>query len=331
MRANQAFWLGQLLVAMVVVDGSDSHFSERPNRSVVRLSSTRARCNARLDMAWSKDRLQSQHPRTTKNGNTAPPVLRLVVIVVVCHSAMMNQPNATLYIKNIDWKVKKNLLRRALYTLFSRHGKVLEIVALRKDGLRGQAFVVMDGVPAATAALQKEQGFTFFGKDLIIEYAKAKSDRIAKRDGDYVPKAKRQKMMMAKTNNDGTNKQDDEDEDGDKDDDVAESADNEGDGDATAPSAAAVVDEAADAAAAGSEAAPPSKMLLAQGLPTACNEAMLAVLFSRYHGYVEARMPRPGLAFIEFVDEPKATLAMQALNGFQLTPTETLQLGYGKE
>jgi RNA recognition motif-containing protein len=258
----------------------------------------------------------------------------LRIIVIVCHPAMMNQPNATLYIKNIDWKVKKNLLRRALYTLFSRHGKVLEIVALRKDGLRGQAFVVMDGVPAATAALQKEQGFTFFGKDLIIEYAKTKSDRIAKRDGDYVPKAKRQKMM-AKANNDGTKEQDDEDEDGDKDDDAAaESAENEGDKDATATSAAAVVDESADAAAAGStmsEAAPPSKMLLAQGLPTACNEAMLAVLFSRYHGYVEARMPRPGLAFIEFVDEPKATLALQALNGFQLTPTETLQLGYGKE
>lgn len=33
-------------------------------------------------------------------------------------------PNNTIYIKNIDWKVKKPLLRRALYSLFTRVGKV---------------------------------------------------------------------------------------------------------------------------------------------------------------------------------------------------------------
>jgi hypothetical protein len=36
----------------------------------------------------------------------------------------MNQPNATLYVSNIDWKIKKPILKRALHTLFSRHGKV---------------------------------------------------------------------------------------------------------------------------------------------------------------------------------------------------------------
>lgn len=37
------------------------------------------------------------------------------------------QPNATLYVSNIDWKVKKSLLRRALYALFSNHGKVRKL------------------------------------------------------------------------------------------------------------------------------------------------------------------------------------------------------------
>jgi RNA recognition motif. (a.k.a. RRM, RBD, or RNP domain) len=244
----------------------------------------------------------------------------------------MNQPNATLYIKNIDWKVKKHLLRRALYTLFSRHGKVLEIIALRKDGLRGQAFVVMDNVVAATAALQKEQGFTFFGKDLIIEYAKSKSDRIAKRDGEYIPKAKRQKMMMKPKGEAVVDEEDDEDKEEEED------AVLEGDSAAAAVASgvAVVVDEATAAAnttaeSSSASSAAPSRMLLAQHLPIGCNEMMLSVLFSRYIGYVEARMPRPGLAFIEFMDEPKATTALQALQGFQLTPTETLQLGYGKE
>ena len=56
----------------------------------------------------------------------------------------------------------------------------------------------------------------------------------------------------------------------------------------------------------------------------------LAMLFQQYKGYVEVRVPRPGLAFIEFTDEPSATLALQGLHGFKLTPNDTLQLGYGK-
>jgi hypothetical protein len=37
---------------------------------------------------------------------------------------VLSAPNNTLYVSNIDWKTKKALLRRALYALFTRHGKV---------------------------------------------------------------------------------------------------------------------------------------------------------------------------------------------------------------
>jgi len=33
-------------------------------------------------------------------------------------------PNATLYVSNIDWGIKKPVLKRALLALFGRHGKV---------------------------------------------------------------------------------------------------------------------------------------------------------------------------------------------------------------
>jgi len=221
------------------------------------------------------------------------------------HTETMNQPNATLYVKNIDWKIKKGLLRRALYALFSRHGKVLEIVALRKDGLRGQAFVIMEDIQSATAALQAEQGFSFFGKDLAIEYARAKSDRISKRDGDYVPKAKRQKMAVPAQ--DVAPEEEEE-----------EKEDKEKDEEAPAPPATTAAE------------APPSKILLAQQLPTECNEMMLGMLFQQYAGYKEVRLPRAGLAFIEFEDEAHATIAMKALNGFKLTPKDNLELTYGK-
>jgi U2 small nuclear ribonucleoprotein B'' len=222
---------------------------------------------------------------------------------------MSSEPNATLYIKNIDWKVKKGLLRRALYTLFSRHGKVLDIIALRKDGLRGQAFVIMDTVAAATAALHAEQGFTFFGKDMVIEYAHAKSDRIAKRDGDFVPKAQRQKRKMVNASI----------ETGDEMNEIAK------------PPDASQVDAATSATSGvgASVGAEPTRILLAQNLPTECNEMMLGMLFQQYPGYKEVRIPQPGMGFIEFEDAAQATVAMNTLDGFKLSPQDTLNLTYG--
>merc|ERR1719460_1308119 len=98
------------------------------------------------------------------------------------------EPKATLYVSNIDWKIKKKNLKRALHTLFCRHGKILEIITLRRDGLRGQAWIIFEHVRAATAALRNENGFTFFGKNLKIDYSREKSDRVAKLDGSFVPK-----------------------------------------------------------------------------------------------------------------------------------------------
>jgi RNA recognition motif-containing protein len=229
----------------------------------------------------------------------------------------MLQPNATLYVKNIDWKIKKGLLRRALYSLFSRYGKVLEIITLRKDGLRGQAFVIMDDVLAATSALQALQGFTFFGKDLVIEYARAKSDRISKRDGDYVPKSKRQKI----TTKEEIIKQETVPENKTIENEQMEGNVSAGESMEQPPS---IPPPVAD------DTNPPSKLLLAQNLPDECNDQVLGMLFQQYPGYRETRLPRPGLAFIEFEDEPNATVAMNALQGFGLTQQDKLQLSYGK-
>ena len=217
----------------------------------------------------------------------------------------MNQPNQTLYLKNIDWGIKKALLKRALYSLFTRHGKVLEVIILRRDGLRGQAWIVFEDVQASTAALQAENGFTFFGKDLVIQYAKEKSDRIAKREGTYVPKAKRQKTTTTAAVKAETEQEESKEEEKEE---------------AGAP-----------AAAPAAPAAPPSKYLLAQNLPSEINEMILSMLFRQYTGYKEVRMPRPGLAFIEFEDEPHATLALKALDGFKLTDKDNLDLIYGKQ
>eukprot|EP00978_Attheya_sp_CCMP212_P026176 scaffold85663_cov45-Attheya_sp.AAC.4 len=260
-------------------------------------------------------------------------------------------PNATLYVSNLDWSIRKNKLKRALQTLFTRHGKVrpsahfrasssvtrviLEVVTLRKEGLRGQAWIIFESVDSATAALQAEQGFSFFGKPLKISFAKEKSDRLAKREGSFDPNVRRAQREAA----------------------AAVKKQKLANGLAAIPAAAAAAapesikmedhetvalppsDVAATAVipaapvaaavAAPAESIPPSNILFAQDLPSECNEMMLAMLFRQYAGYKEVRIPRAGLAFVEFDDEPHATLALKGLDGFKLTTTDRLNIKYG--
>jgi RNA recognition motif-containing protein len=51
---------------------------------------------------------------------------------------VMEAPSQTLYLNNINEKIKKNVLKKTLYALFSQFGKVIEIVACRGIKLRGQ-------------------------------------------------------------------------------------------------------------------------------------------------------------------------------------------------
>mmetsp|Transcript_11200 Transcript_11200/g.14130 ORF Transcript_11200/g.14130 Transcript_11200/m.14130 type:complete len:249 (+) Transcript_11200:127-873(+) len=237
----------------------------------------------------------------------------------------INEPNATLYVSNIDWKIKKPILRRALHTLFSRHGKILEIITLRKQGLRGQAWVVFSSVATATAALQAEQNFTFFDKNLKIAYAKEKSDRVAKIDGTFVPKdrrkAKREREAKEAAENAKRMKLEGGSGDGVTVEDPSVLVPSEG-GDINQTSATQSSSAAVEI--------PPSNILFAESLPKDCTEMMLACLFRSYPGYKEVRMPRSGLAFIEFDDEPQASVALKALDGFNLSETEALNLKYGK-
>jgi RNA recognition motif-containing protein len=190
-------------------------------------------------------------------------------------------------------------LQAFTHILFTLCLQVLEIITLRRDGLRGQAWIIYDDVQSATAALQAENGFTFFGKDLQLTYANETSDRISKRNGTYVPKAKRKKVERSPADTINTT--------------------------TTTPAADDVVPEQPP-----KDTAEPSHILFAQDLPIECNEMMLAMLFRQYAGFQEVRIPRQGLGFIEFDDEPHATLALERLNGFKLTTKDTLKLTYGK-
>ncbi|KAF2854613.1 U2 small nuclear ribonucleoprotein B [Plenodomus tracheiphilus IPT5] len=94
-------------------------------------------------------------------------------------------PNRTLYVRNLPDKLAKEDLKRNLYMLFATYGVILDVVALKTMKMRGQAHVVFRDIDSSTQAMRALQGFTFFGKDMQIAYAKTKSDTVAKLDGTY--------------------------------------------------------------------------------------------------------------------------------------------------
>jgi RNA recognition motif-containing protein len=82
-------------------------------------------------------------------------------------AASSTPPSPSLYVKNLDTRTKKPELARQLYVLFGAYGKVLDVVATRAAGMRGQAFVVFREQQAATAARRALDGFEFYGKALV--------------------------------------------------------------------------------------------------------------------------------------------------------------------
>ena len=78
-----------------------------------------------------------------------------------------NQPNTTLYIKNLNDKVNKEELRSQLFALFTTYGKIIDVVASKSQKMRGQAFLVFTDLAGATSAMRACEGMVFYDKPLV--------------------------------------------------------------------------------------------------------------------------------------------------------------------
>lgn len=77
------------------------------------------------------------------------------------------RPNHTIYINNLNEKIKKEELKKSLYAIFSQFGQILDIVAMKTLKMRGQAFVIFKEISSATVALRSMQGFPFYDKPMV--------------------------------------------------------------------------------------------------------------------------------------------------------------------
>lgn len=96
-------------------------------------------------------------------------------------------PKHTIYIRNLNYKMEMNEMRKALYSEFCKFGTILDIVVgVKRFAIKGQAWVIFDRVEDATAALQEMNGKVILNRPVTIAYAKVESDLILKREGRFV-------------------------------------------------------------------------------------------------------------------------------------------------
>lgn len=234
-------------------------------------------------------------------------------------------PNMTIYINNLNEKTKLEELKKSLYAVFSQFGKIVDVIALKTLKHRGQAWVVFDEVSAATNALQKMQGFPFYDKRMRIQYAKTKSDAIAKADGTYVPREKRRRQDER-----AERKRREQHHEIQQPGVIPNASYPSGYG---APILGSQMQFPSSRPSLPEAPAPPNNILFVQNLPHETTSMMLQMLFCQYLGFKEVRMieAKPGIAFVEYADEMQATVAMQALQGFKITPQNPMLITYAKK
>lgn len=105
----------------------------------------------------------------------------------------------TLYVQNINDKIKPDNLKKSLYLLFSTVGEVIDIHQHLKAKFRGQAWVVFKTSKDANRAKSLLDGTAFYGKPLKIVESKNKSDIISKADGTYASRAQSKINQLQET------------------------------------------------------------------------------------------------------------------------------------
>ncbi|KAJ3316667.1 hypothetical protein HDU93_004358 [Gonapodya sp. JEL0774] len=267
-------------------------------------------------------------------------------------------PQKTLYIQNLNEKVKLDALKRDLRAAFSVYGDVIQVYCKKSVKMRGQAFVVFQEQESADKAKVELRDFPLHGKPMNIQYAKTKSDDTAKLDGtiEENKKAREERKALEKAHESSTKKPTatSDDEDG---------ADADGDepmngtGAPTTkrkptdtepsthkPKKSKPSNPAPNAAQfpfqnyypgfpAGAGVPPgmpaqefevPNNVLFLQNLGVGVTQQMLQQVFTPYPGLKEVRMV-PGkseLAFVEYSDESQAAVAKNALNGYKIGDKE---------
>ncbi|CAJ2501897.1 Uu.00g047500.m01.CDS01 [Anthostomella pinea] len=229
-----------------------------------------------------------------------------------------NPPIATVYVRNLEERVKPEPLKESLRAIFSEYGTILDIVHKTNLKAKGQAFVVFDKPESAVQAIEDVQGFELFDKPMQLALAKTRSDATVATTGSKDEFELHQRRRLAEKDKKK----------------AAEAAEEQkrlqrpgavppteakkttrgaapGGLKATGPAVNAVVPD---------EYLPPNKILFVQNLPDDYDIEGLTAVFGRFEGFREVRLVpgRKGIAFIEYEAEAGAITAKENTAGMAL-------------
>ncbi|DAA79607.1 TPA_exp: Uncharacterized protein A8136_0380 [Trichophyton benhamiae CBS 112371] len=240
-------------------------------------------------------------------------------------SGSLIPPNPTVYVRNLEERIKVEQLKEALTEIFSEYGSILEIVAKTNLKAKGQAFIVFDNVDSATRAIDEVNGFELFEKPMVLEYAKTKSDATVMREGgDEELEAHKRRRLAEKER-----KQAQEALEAQKKLKRPAGAAGTAGGPDSRPAkaqkgAGLKPTGAAAAPVIPDEYLPPNKILFLRELPETYDADGLSAIFGRFPGFKEVRMVpgRKGIAFVEYENESGAISAKEATSGMALGENE---------
>ncbi|KAI0352279.1 RNA-binding domain-containing protein [Trametes cingulata] len=225
----------------------------------------------------------------------------------------------TLYIQNLNEKIKIPVLKASLRGLFKAYGEVLDVVAHSNLRMRGQAFVSFESAEIAKKALKEVRGFPLYSKPMQISFARTRSDAVVKKldSGNY--EAHKQRRLEHKKATRYTNpikrkyRQ--------------KRLAAEMDGGAAAPATKRPNVQMPD------EYLPPNKILFLQNLPENVSKDQLMALFSQYPNLYEVRLipTKKDIAFVEFLDEASATVAKEALHNYKLDGENKIKITFARK
>ncbi|KAH6889087.1 hypothetical protein B0T10DRAFT_487334 [Thelonectria olida] len=226
-------------------------------------------------------------------------------------------PISTVYVQNLEERVKLETVTEALRTIFSEFGNVIDVVAKKNLKAKGQAFVVFDDPESARTAIEEAQGFEIFDKPMRLALARSRSDKTVLANSTEeefeIHKRHRQaekdkrKALEAAEEQRQLNKR------------LAGAVPDNRPSKAARPSGLKST-SAATSVVVPDEYLPPNKILFVQSLPDDYDIDALTGVFGRFDGFKEVRLVpgRRGIAFVEYDTEQGAITAKENTAGMTL-------------
>jgi RNA recognition motif-containing protein len=223
----------------------------------------------------------------------------------------MIEPNETLYVNNLNEKIKLDELKINLFHLFSEFGDIIEINCRKSQKMKGQAFIVYKDLNSSTNAKFSLNNTIFLGKKMKIEYSKNTSDIINKLKNNVnlkeklkienIRKLRRKEEYSLKLNNNNNKNKINKTKKNNNEDNSKNNVEYK------------------------------NKILFVENLPSNINISTLNYIFGKFSGLVNINyLSEKKIAFIEYNNEFNAGIALLGLNNYKITKDTYLNISFAK-